>query len=134
MGTNYYLLRDVCGHCLRERDRLHIGKSSVGWCFALHVEPGDAAHPQNLEEWRRAWSMAGAVIRNEYGDSISPAAMDEIVTKRGWEPGAEPNRKDFDYAGNYAQPGPRGLVRSAIGRYCVGHGDGTWDLIPGEFS
>ena len=40
MGTNYYLHKkppcEACGH---EPAPLHIGKSSGGWCFSLHVIP-----------------------------------------------------------------------------------------------
>jgi len=44
MGTNYYLVkneRPPCPCCERTyvQERLHIGKSSGGWCFALHVIP-----------------------------------------------------------------------------------------------
>ena len=36
---------------------------------------------------------------------------------------------------NYAEPGPNGLVRAKInGVHCIGHGEGTWDYITGEFS
>jgi hypothetical protein len=31
MGTNVYLLHDVCEHCDRPAARIHIGKSSGGW-------------------------------------------------------------------------------------------------------
>lgn len=36
MGTNYYIEHrcESCGHC-REEDKIHIGKSSSGWAFAL---------------------------------------------------------------------------------------------------
>ena len=35
---------------------------------------------------------------------------------------------------HHAIPGPNGLLRHRIGEHCIGHGDGTWDLIRGEFS
>jgi hypothetical protein len=35
---------------------------------------------------------------------------------------------------NQSCRGPNNLLRHQIGRYCVGHGAGTWDLIVGEFS
>ena len=46
MGTNYYLHRprtNECEHCGRadEAPPLHIGKSSSGWCFSLHVRRAD---------------------------------------------------------------------------------------------
>ena len=41
MGTNYYFedSSEVCECCGRGAESLHIGKSSGGWCFSLHVMP-----------------------------------------------------------------------------------------------
>ena len=36
MGTNYYLKKDTCPHCLRPREIIHLGKSSAGWKFLFH--------------------------------------------------------------------------------------------------
>src|SRR5450631_1105933 len=58
MGTNYYLQLPGCDHCNRAGDRLHIGKSSGGWCFALHVgiPNGTDPHlPANLDQWDVVW-------------------------------------------------------------------------------
>lgn len=45
MGTNYYLhSQDPCEHCGRSYPELHIGKSSAGWVFALHVGDVFARH------------------------------------------------------------------------------------------
>jgi len=86
MGTNYYLQKksgtcQTCGHC--SEDPKHIGKSSGGWCFSLHVYPEE--------------NITTVTIVNEYGETISPR-----------------HRVD--------------------GKHCVGHGEGTWDYIIGEFS
>jgi len=36
---------------------------------------------------------------------------------------------------NQAEPGPDGLARHKVNDgHCIGHGEGTWDLIIGEFS
>lgn len=128
MGTNYYLEQQPpCPTCGREFDRLHIGKSSAGWCFALHVIPELGIN--NLDDWKAKW--VGKKIFDEYGDEVSHKAMISCITDRRW--GCE-NTK-FDYLSNHAVPGPNNLVRSRVdGRHCVGHGEGTWDLIPGEFS
>lgn len=39
MGTNYYYYQDVCPHCGKPDKKLHIGKSSGGWYFSLHIIP-----------------------------------------------------------------------------------------------
>lgn len=137
MGTNYYLHResDTCPHCGRTDNPLHIGKSSIGWCFALHVMPEDGIN--DLDDWRRLWEQDGAVIKNECGDIEEPEDMLHIIRARHWQnhgvPFGYPSWEEF-YRMNHAAPGPNGLVRHAIGGDCIGHGDGTWDLITGEFS
>jgi hypothetical protein len=129
MGTNYYWLQETkpaCEHCGRpaETDRLHIGKSSAGWCFSLHVTD----EIKGLVDWEDRWASGGR-IENEYGEHISVADMRLVIMAR-----AGRDNSPFDYAANHAEPGPAGLVRHRIGPYCVGHGEGTWDLIPGHFS
>ena len=42
MGTNYDAIEPRCPHCNREGRRWHIGKSSGGWAFGVHVIPGPA--------------------------------------------------------------------------------------------
>lgn len=139
MGTNYYLFKDACPHCGRGDDALHIGKSSCGWCFALHVYR-DGEGPANLEEWKAAWSVPGVEIRNEHREKISPEDMLATITDREGRP--DSGKAPFRYASlsealfkNHAQIGPRNLWRHKIdGTGCIGHGDGTFDLIVGEFS
>jgi len=111
MGTNYYLTEESCPHCGRSGERLHIGKSSAGWCFALHVTDDI----KSLADWQALWSKPGAKIVDEYGDAFTPEAMLAGITERSWK-GGEPRRHPLD------------------GSHCIGHGDGTYDLIPGEFS
>ena len=112
MGTNYYLhQKPDCECCGRPFEPLHIGKGSGGWCFALHVMPEDNIN--TLADWRDLWSEPGAYIRDEYGERVSIADMELTITARRWH-GAFPRRHD--------------------GRHCIGHGDGTWDYIAGEFS
>jgi hypothetical protein len=131
MGTNYYLERDVCPHCQRSDERLHIGKSSGGWCFSLHVDANEGIN--SLDDWKALWSAPGARIVDEYGCEASPEQMLETITKRAC-PQRDRNTPAEFYRSNHAEPGPNNLLRHQIGRHCVGHGDGTWDLIPGEFS
>jgi hypothetical protein len=140
MGTNYYLHVNCCPTCKRGKEKLHIGKSSGGWCFSMQVLPN---HDINtLSDWEMAWNAKGSTIVNEYNEFISPAQMLDIVTIRerptdwenpSWWNGFYSSEQDF-HRRNESERGPNGLLRHKIGPYCVGHGEGTWDYIPGEFS
>ena len=137
MGTNYYLIHkeDVCPHCGHKKEEpLHIGKSSYGWCFSLHVEPGEQDHPQNLREWERLFNNRDYYIEDEYGDELTVNEMMDKITKRS-HPESTSQWSATDWSINGAMPGPNNLVRSRVdGRHCIGHGEGTWDYITGEFS
>lgn len=113
MGTNYYLhQKPDCECCGRPFEPLHIGKSSGGWAFALHVMPEDGI--SSLDDWRALWAADGAFIRNEYGERVSVEEMERTITARSH---------------------PRGLLRHELdNRHCIGHGEGTWDYITGVFS
>jgi len=116
MGTNYYLKEEekpACECCKRPyvSNILHIGKSSFGWCFSLHVIPIEGIN--SLDDWKARWSQPDTSIENEYGDRVTPDDMLRKITQRG---------------------DPLVLKRHRIGDHCIGHGPGTWDLIPGEFS
>lgn len=127
MGTNYYLSeRPACKCCGRDYPALHIGKSSAGWCFSLHVIPEEGLN--SLEDWESRFQ--DGTITTEYGNVLTPAEMADVIRNRSWA-----HRGDFDFLRNQAQEGPNGLVRHRVdGMHCVGHGDGTWDYITGEFS
>ncbi len=132
MGTNYYVETDKCPHCGRSDERVHIGKSSAGWCFSLntHRTPVDDYDIQTLNDWRSFWE--GKIIVDEYGDQVSEKQMLITITERWWEG----NLWTADgLAVNFAELGPHGLARHKIdGRRCIGHGDGTFDYMRGEFS
>lgn len=146
MGTNYYLHRNICAHCGRGDPPLHIGKSSWGWCFALHVgsqsDEGLMTGIHDLGDWQAIWR--DGEIRDEYGVKISIEGMERQITDRGglmhedwdmrmWR--GYMSEEDFHRA-NYSERGPFGLLRHRISRdsNCVKHGAGTWDCITGEFS
>ena len=127
MGTNYYLHESCCPHCGRAESVTHIGKSSAGWCFRLHVT-GDL---KSLDDWKLVFAREGNRIENEYGHSVSVEEMLRIITERKWEGG----RDTVFHRMNSSEDGPNGLARSRVdGWRCVGHGEGTWDLIGGDFS
>lgn len=150
MGTNYYWrLRNQpetpaskpcphCGHTSEpevERDEgIHIGKSSGGWCFALRVYPGELVcgwKIHTLSDWLHAIrSDDSREVVNEYGEVLDYDALHEIILNRsGKEPGP-----GFDYVRNHAVSGPRGLVRHSLDGFCIQHGEGTYDLVVGDFS
>ena len=132
MGTNFYLYdKPPCAACARPYEAKHIGKSSAGWCFTLHVIPEDGIN--DLPDWERLWSVPGAEIRDECGVMVTVREMHRIITDR-WLVSRADLRTPSYYEINDAEPGPNGLMRHRIGRHCIGYGEGTWDLIPGEFS
>ena len=133
MGTNYYLHYKICPTCGRY-DELHIGKSSVGWCFSLHIYPEKDI--TTFDDWERVfcgrfWKLGSNVeIWDEYGTFITPDKMIDIITKRGY-----PTPPEVDWnSENDAIPGPNNLLRHKLGRFCIGHGKGTYDYIIGDFS
>lgn len=130
MGTNYYLIENACPHCGRGDERLHIGKSSAGWCFSLHVDASERLN--GLADWEERWSQPGTRIVDEYGEVVPVDTMRRTITERSWQ--SKRPWTDEEYRMNSAEPGPNGLARHAIGRHCLGHGESTYDLIPGEFS
>lgn len=133
MGTNYYFTpahAGPCEHCGRSdaTEVLHIGKSSAGWVFALHVIPENGIH--DLEDWVRLFPTGR--IRDEYGQDVTAEEMVDTITKRAGRGFA---RCDAAFhRDNFSEEGPNGLLRHRINQYCTKHGAGTWDCMPGEFS
>ncbi len=116
MGMNYYWYREpVCEYCGRDDKPLHIGKSSWGWCFSLHIIPDEGIN--TLDDWREKWQQEGTYILDEAGTPITVKKMEQCITERkqGQWTRYAPLRHELDY------------------RHCVGHGEGTWDYITGEF-
>jgi len=128
MGTNYYYKNNE--DYTLPPDGKHIGKSSLGWCFALHVYPLEGIF--DLSDWFRIMSKPGDFIESENRRYITIVEMLDIITNRSAE------NIDTDLRmpplGTFV-PGPRGLLRNAIHPPRVlGHGAGTWDLLTGDFS
>lgn len=177
MSTNYYLYKkpllsrarelvglrgrnEVIRRWLRDRGissvhpmhGKHIGESSGGWCFRLHVSTpntlGSESWSQDpfsyildLWDWLPWLKDSAFYIANEYGDEISVDEMTKIIQERQFVPGPamceEMTREGIArfYATRGGVRGPGYLCRHKIdGHYCIGHGAGTWDLIIGEFS
>lgn len=142
MGTNYYWIKEdtTCPHCGRrdpDEERVHIGKSSGGWCFSLHVDPSIGI--ESLDDWIERFDTG--FIEDEYGDRISVGEMMSVIVDRYSDVGFDErkwinyHRDEAELHGiNCSERGPKNLLRHKIGQHCVGHGAGTWDLIVGEFS
>lgn len=132
MGTNFFLHEQkpkqcpTCGHT-PNYEPLHIGKSSMGWCFSLHVMPEEGLN--TLEDWTMRWSKPGTIIKNEYGEQLTPFEMHDYITNRKGRANAW---SASDLARNHAVQGPNHLARHN-GENCAGHGPGTYDYITGWF-
>lgn len=152
MGTNYHLIKK-CSSCNHE-EKLHIGKSSAGWCFALHVYPKSENKQieekvignfikrdiviESLYDWKKWFNNLDWRIFNEYGAELYPSEIIEIITNRYWKvhkevPELYKSWEDF-HNKNQSESGPNNLMRARINERCIGHGEGTWDLMVGEFS
>lgn len=151
MGTNYYWYEcPPCSECGHEADPLHVGKSSSGWCFSLHIYPELGI--ETLDDWVDRWGRYGSEIRDESLKRVYPDEMRRIVTDREglpdpltgevgfvgeWWKRHHPQYQDEEHFHlcNSSVRGPLGLVRCRlIEGICVGHGEGTWDLFIGDFS
>jgi hypothetical protein len=152
MGTNYYFIKNPCPTCGHGEEKLHIGKSSGGWCFSLHVIPDyewityskiKQVGINSLDDWKQFLMDTEGYIQNEYGDDVSYIEMLSTITDRSFPHSFDDcarfhtvhyGSEEAFHASNHSERGPNNLLRHRLGRYCVGHGEGTWDLIPGEFS
>lgn len=140
MGTNYYLQSKDKSEPAR-----HLGKSSGGWVFSLHVYP-----EEGINTWEDVFAVCrwtigdGGYIKNEYGDEVPFSDFVDIVTNRSrskwideegivlssWYKSVEDFLKK-----NHAERGPNNLLRHKIdGTHCIGHGNGTYAYIVGDFS
>jgi hypothetical protein len=134
VGTNYYAVKGKWlpevsdwGHPLYGLIRegtgrpasIHIGKSSGGWCFSLHVMPQHGI--SNLGDWKVLVDRliaGGWRIEDEYREIIALDELWKIVGRVDWE------RQD-------GRPLKRHMVDET---HCIGHGEGLYDYIIGEFS
>lgn len=130
MGTNFYVKKEK----LDGVDCWHLGKSSHGWCFALHVYPEVGIN--DLGDWESDLET-GAIV-NEYGDVLTKSEMMKIITERKFR-----ELKPIDLSGhteeqfhlfNGSEMRPNGLLRHRVDKFCISHGSGTWDCCVGKFS
>jgi len=127
MGTNYsiYIPNE---DPTQDGKELHIGKSSMGWVFSLHIYPEQGIN--TLYDWLPLMLNTENVIQDEYGRNVSCQYMLEQITCRGRDEPVE--WSDTDWAMNSAELGPKNLVRG-IELYGRTHGEGTWDYCNYEF-
>lgn len=65
MGTNYYLHFNHCNYCNRS-EKLHIGKSSIGWVF--HFQSYDDRKLKTVADWKEFLKLNR--IFDEYGSEL----------------------------------------------------------------
>lgn len=133
MGTNFYwtieakLPGDKCGRPYGVEIR-HIGKSSAGWVFALHVYPEQGIC--DLPDWVDLWKGEGT-IKDEYGRIYSVAEMESVILVRFGMRTLPPQAPSW-HSINGSEPGPWGLAWAKVdGNRVIGHGLGTYALHTG---
>jgi len=133
MGTNYYLEGKTCEHCgqtLPDAPRLHIGKSSAGWAFTLHIMPEEGIN--DLFDWIKRWDAPGARIVDEYGRAISSYEMLKIVVDRHRP--EVPAMTATKLRQNHAFVGANNMLVHVTDRHSEPHGVVMWSRCKGEFS
>jgi hypothetical protein len=116
MGTNYYLAKKnpPADDLFTQTSPLHIGKRSGGWAFLLNTSV-----ISSLEEWQKLWTSSDYVITDEYGLTIKPEDMSEIVL--------EGCKNGYGFI-HHRTPGPReygGTITRGIG-YDMDDSPGSW--------
>jgi len=133
MGTNYYLDGAACEHCgqsLPDAPRLHIGKSSMGWAFTLHVIPDEGIN--DLFDWIERWERPGARIVDEYGRSVTPYEMLKTIVNRRAPGGRVMTAVDLER--NHAFIGANNMLVHVADSHAEPHGTVMWSRCKGEFS
>ena len=129
MGTNYYSVTkryrdlerdgDLRYETLGTQEKLHIGKSSAGWHFGLHVFPETGIH--DIEGWVPYLLCSDRVIVDEYGEELTYEKLINVITQRGRE---EPcNWSDDMLYRNFAE---RVWLRQSRSRHLGLH---YWELL-----
>lgn len=129
MGTNYYAVKGewqsgdeyetVKQHFSGRPAMIHIGKSSGGWCFAIHVYPDILLY--DFDGWKALGDKliaSGWRIEDEYRNVITLDELWRIVERA-------------DYKEDDAQRLRRHKLAE---RFCIGNGTGYYDYIVGDFS
>ena len=148
MGTNYYL------HIKKPDQKVvtpmsfntyHIGKSSYGWAFSLHVDEYEGVN--SLQDLKNKILEAGenATIQDEYGNIFTLDELLSVILDRSWgnycasEEEFKTSKHMFpdDFLTSTRHKIYKSMRRHTIdGRFCVGWSseEETYDLIKGSFS
>lgn len=133
MGTNYYYNTP--------NQIYHIGKSSVGWVFALKIYPELGINV--YEDWVRVFRygdiLGDGVVLDEYDREVAPYKIEEKISQRqrSWHKDPDELIEDPEFIkylnSNHAIIHPSGLL------LCVKLGDskfhnGTYQYVEYEFS
>ena len=142
MGTNYYLVKgdwpeplvpraplavDIAAIAeLARPATIHIGKSSYGWAFSLHVYPEVGIRTwDKMAELITLLERDGWRIEDEYRGRIPVVGNGHDVTI--WD--------IIKRSGGRWKPAHSEYSRHTVdGRHCIGHGEGLWDYCVGDFS
>ena len=157
MGTNFHLIYNemvdvecpCCGHTKKERKKRHLGKSSGGWYYALHVYPEELLGTfDDIRQHVYEVLEQGGHIEDEYGGVVPVEDWLQCVTVRSAKHPVDYQRDLAEAFGHrryqsvkhyldamQAVEGPNNLLRAKIdGMRCIGHGTGTCDYMVGNFS
>lgn len=121
MGTNYYAVK-TC-ECCGNEDKYHIGKSSGGWVFSLHVEPDEGIN--DLYDVMQIIKDPKRKVVNEYGDTIFKKNLLDIIKNRKCEERGEPPNSFSSWGQfhriNDSLEGPNNLLRHKLKHNCIAH-------------
>jgi hypothetical protein len=96
MGTNFYAHLDVCPHCDRPSEVIHIGKRSGGWSFHFH----GTDTIRSWEDWQVELKRSLTVILDEYGTRHTFEEFRRVV-----EDSRDSDGNHYDYChGRYDDP------------------------------
>jgi hypothetical protein len=128
MGTNYYYIdRD------NEMTRRHLGKSSVGWAYALRVWP--EAGLMDLDSWVSYMERGGGCIYDEYKRKHTLDEWLSVVRDRWFTKDEFPD--EVFLRQNHAElrfhPEGDGLLLFSEGFSDRPHGP-TWEAVDSDFS
>jgi hypothetical protein len=126
MGTNYYVKSERCNCCDHKPDDFHIGKSSYGWYFTMHV----TYTITNFQDMLIFLVDNRYNIYNEYGDKVELEDIIRTICCRSGNNTAE------NYYENsiYCELGQYGLVKFKVGFGCIGSSEiNPIDYVPGDF-
>lgn len=111
MPLNYYLYKTM-------DNPIHIGQSTYGWCFALHVYPEKGIN--TFDDWKEILEQDSAEIKDEYDNIIPLVNLLNVIT----------SRKDGHWCSIGRTPSRHNIIE---GNPSIGSGKGSWDYFTGEF-